>query len=196
VVQTTSPKAPRRLEILRRAADVFRRKGFHAAGMREIAEGLDLQPGALYYYFESKEDLLRACQEETLSRLVAGAGRIAAGPGGPEERLRALIRFHVDVTLTETGGSAAHVEFRALPAAPLRRVLRRRDAYEAIVRRVLAEGVAAGAFAPVDPKVAAWMLLGALNWTVVWWRPEGSWNASDLAESFSDLFLKGLCVRR
>ncbi|MHC4731170.1 MAG: TetR/AcrR family transcriptional regulator, partial [Planctomycetota bacterium] len=50
----------KRAEILRRAAQVFRRKGFHGAGMREIAKGLGMAPGALYYYFESKEDLLYA----------------------------------------------------------------------------------------------------------------------------------------
>ena len=53
--RTTEAWAERRLEILRRAAEVFRAKGFHGAGMREIAEGLGLAPGALYYYFPSKD---------------------------------------------------------------------------------------------------------------------------------------------
>ena len=56
-----APEAPspdRRMEILRQAASVFREKGYHGAGMREIAKGIGVAPGALYYYFESKEDLL------------------------------------------------------------------------------------------------------------------------------------------
>jgi AcrR family transcriptional regulator len=196
VVQIASPRAPRRLEIVRRAADVFRRKGYHAAGMREIADGLGLAPGALYYYFRSKEDLLYACQEETLVRLTAGARRIVAGPGDAEQRLRALIAFHVDLTLAQTGGSAAHVEFRALPTDRLRRVVRRRDAYERLVRRLLADGVEEGSFRDLDPKVAAWMVLGALNWTVVWWRPDGRRSAAEVAGAFADLMLRGLSARK
>ena len=51
-------------------AAVFRQKGFHGAGMREIARGLGMAPGALYYYFKSKEDLLYACQTLSLKRLL------------------------------------------------------------------------------------------------------------------------------
>jgi TetR/AcrR family transcriptional regulator, cholesterol catabolism regulator len=195
VVQTAAPRTARRLEILRRAADVFRRRGYHDAGMREIADGLGLRPGALYYYFRSKEDLLYACQEETLRRLVEGARRIARSPEPASDRLRALIAFHLDLTLTELGGSAAHVEFRALPPARLREVVRRRDAYEMLVRRILRDGAADGTLRDVDPRVGAWMLLGALNWTVVWWRPDGRLGAADLAREFADLCLGGLEAR-
>jgi AcrR family transcriptional regulator len=190
------PKAGRRVEILRRAADVFRRKGYHEAGMREIAEGLGLRPGALYYYFSSKEDLLFACQEETLRRLVEGARKIARSGAPAEERLRELVRFHLEMTLTELGGSVAHVEFRSLPPSRLAEVVKRRDAYESLVRRILREGVKAGRFsAGVDPRRTAWMLLGALNWTVVWWRPEGRWSPKELAATFADLLLEGLLSR-
>jgi AcrR family transcriptional regulator len=197
MVQTTrtAPRTARRLAILRRASDVFRRKGYHAAGMREIADGLGLRPGALYYYFESKEDLLLACQEWTLDRLIDGARRIARSGGSAAERLRALVALHLDLTLSETGGSAAHVEFRALPPARLREVVRRRDAYEALVRGVVRDGAREGRFRAVDPKAAALALLGALNWSVFWWSPEGRWTAEELAEQVSDLFLGGLLAR-
>jgi AcrR family transcriptional regulator len=191
----TPARAGRRLEILRRAADVFRRKGYHEAGMREIAEGLGLRPGALYYYFSSKEDLLYACQEETLRRLLEGARRIVRSAQPPAQRLRRLVEAHLELTLTELGGSVAHVEFRSLPEARLQEVVRRRDAYEALVRRVLRDGVREGSFARVDPRRTAWMLLGALNWTVVWWRPEGRWSPKDLASTFADLLLRGLLAR-
>jgi TetR/AcrR family transcriptional regulator len=195
MVQTALGPTGRRLEILRRAADVFRRKGYHGAGMREIAEGLGLAPGALYYYFPSKDDLLFSVQDGTLRRLLAGARRIAASGGTAAERLRALVAFHLEQTLEEMGGTAAHVEFRALPPARWREVVRRRDAYEGVVRRVVRAGAKDGSLRPVDARLATWALLGALNWTVVWWRPEGRWSAADLARAFGDLFLGGLEAR-
>jgi AcrR family transcriptional regulator len=182
----------KRAEILRRAAGVFRRKGFHGAGMREIAAGLGMAPGALYYYFENKEDLLYACQVLSLRRLVKSASEIVRADQSPPEKLRALIRAHLGHILDELGGSFAHVEFHALPESKLVEVVSKRDAYERIVRRVIREGIAAGAFRKVDIKLAALTLLGALNWTVVWWRPEGNRTLKGVAEQIAETFLKGL----
>jgi AcrR family transcriptional regulator len=195
MVQTASSPTRadrRRVEILRQAAEVFRRKGFHGAGMREIARGLGLAPGALYYYFRSKDDLLQACQEESLARLIDGAAEIARGDALAGERLAAIVRRHLDLTLDVMGGTAAHVEFRALAPERLRAVVRLRDRYERIVRRVIGDGTKDGSFRAIDPKMASLALLGALNWTVTWWRPEGRWSPEHLGSGFADLFLEGL----
>jgi AcrR family transcriptional regulator len=160
--------------------------------MREIARGLGLAPGALYYYFESKEDLLHACQRLSLERLLKSASAIAATEASPGEKLRSLVRAHLSHVLGELGGSFAHVEFHALPDAQLTEVVRWRDAYERIVRGVVEEGIRAGAFRAVDAKLATLALLGALNWAAVWWRPDGPLPVDEVAERTSDLFLKGL----
>jgi AcrR family transcriptional regulator len=182
----------RRAEILRRAAAAFRDEGFHAAGMREIARAAGMTPGNLYYYFENKDDLLYACQRRTLERLLRDARAIAAGEGGPEDRLRALVRAHVLCLLEETGGSAAHLEFRALPAPRRAEIARRRDAYERVVRGVIAQGVRCGAFRAVEPKLAALAVLGAVNATVTWWRPEGPLAPAAIADAFADTLVGGL----
>jgi AcrR family transcriptional regulator len=192
VVQTAGRSDLRRAEILRRAAEVFRRKGFHGAGMREIAKGLEMAPGALYYYFESKEDLLHACQRLSLERLLKSAREIQRAPAPPPEKLRRLVLAHLSHVLGELGGSFAHVEFHALPEARLREVVAWRDAYERIVRDVLDEGVQNGAFQALDRKVGALALLGALNWAAVWWRPDGDLPVDEVARRMADLFLKGL----
>jgi AcrR family transcriptional regulator len=190
--RTTEAWAERRLEILRRAAAVFREKGFQGAGMREIAEGLGLAPGALYYYFPSKTDLLYACQAVSLDRLIEGARRVAREGGPAPERLRRLVDHHLEVILDVLGGSAAHLEFGALPPERRREIVRRRDAYERIVRKVIREGGEDGTLRVVDEKTTAMALLGALNWTVVWWRPEGKRTTTDLGRTYADLFLRGL----
>lgn len=182
----------KRAEILRRAAAVFREKGFHRAGMREIARGLGVAPGVLYYYFENKEELLYACQMLSLRRLLESVGRIIAAEATPEERLARLVRAHLGHVLGELGGSFAHIEFHALPEPRLSEVVSKRDEYEAMVRGIIAEGVAARRFRKVDVKLTALALLGALNWTVVWWRPEGNGNLDRVASEIADTFLLGL----
>jgi AcrR family transcriptional regulator len=183
------------MEILRQAASVFREKGYHGAGMREIAKGIGVAPGALYYYFESKEDLLYACQDISLTRLLAVGSELAAASGPADARLRQLLFAHLDLTLDELGGSAAHVEFHALPEARLRQIVEKRDAYEAQIRSILEDGIRQGLFRQVDVKLATLTILGALNWTVFWWRPGGTWSTEDLVDGITDLVLGGLRVQ-
>ena len=184
----------RRAEILREAAEVFRRRGFHGAGMREIARGLGVAPGALYYYFESKEDLLYGCQILSLKRLLKSATGIDRRDLPADEKLRLLIAAHLAHILDELGGSFVHIEFPALPPARLRDVVSKRDRYERIVRGVIGAGIESGVFRAVDPKLAALTLLGALNWTAIWWRPEGSDDLPALAGEMATMFLEGLCA--
>ncbi len=194
MVQIDAPtkKPDRRAEILRQAAAVFREKGFHGAGMREIASRLEMAPGALYYYFESKEDLLYACQDISLTRLIDEARRIVRSKAPADEKLRALIASHLDLTLDELGGSAAHVEFHALPVGLLAEIVEKRDRYERQIRRLIRRGIQDGVFRSVDAKLTTMALLGALNWSVVWFKPEGRWSSPDLVKGFADVFVDGL----
>lgn len=185
----------RRLEILRRAAEVFRAKGYHGAGMREIAEGLGLAPGALYYYFPGKLDLLAACQAYSMDRLLEGGRLVAKSGEAADVRLRQFMRHHLETVLDELGGSSVHVAVGELPPDRFGDILRQRDSYERIVRRVLRDGIREGLFRNVDTKVATTALLGALNWTVVWFRPEGKLTPQEIADDYADLFLEGLLIR-
>jgi TetR/AcrR family transcriptional regulator len=197
VVQTDTPSpraADRRAEILRQAAAVFREKGFHGAGMREIAAGLGIAPGALYYYFPSKEELLYACQDISLTRLIERADGILAGVLPVPAKLRALIDAHLDLTLDELGGSAAHVEFHALPPERLAEIVKKRDTYERRIRALIEAGQVDGSFRATDAKLATMALLGALNWSVVWWNPRGRWSPPDLVAGFADIFVDGLAA--
>lgn len=186
------PRDARRAQILRQAAEAFRERGFHGAAMRDIARALGMRPSNLYYYFEGKEDLLYVCQKTALATLLRGARRIVRAVASPPDRLRAIARAHVLCLLEETGGSAAHLEFRALPGKRRAEIARGRDAYERVVRGVVEGGVASGAFRPVDAKLATLSMLGALNSTVVWWRPDGPRRPAEIADTFADLIVGGL----
>ncbi len=196
MVQTAPAVTPRhratQRRILAAASRLFRERGLQATGMRDIAAELGMHAGNLYYYFDSKEALLAFCQEETLAQLLELAEDAAAADLEPAARLRRLIVDHL-VCLNDTNpGSLAHLEVEAVTGPWRERIQRLRDRYERRLRETVEEGVACGAFRHADPKVATLAILGALNWSVKWYRPSGERSAREVGEQFADLLLGGL----
>lgn len=182
----------RKRAILRAAGEAFRARGYHATSMREVAAACGMAVGNLYYYFRSKPALLAFCQLETAGRLLAMARTPAIRALPPHERLRWMIVAHVYCVHESFPGAAAHVTLDPLPEPERSQCVRRRDRYERALRAVIEEGVAAGVFREVDPKVAAWTILGALNATVSWYRRGGARSARDLGAQMADLLVRGL----
>lgn len=196
VAPATGPAASNALrkkrEILEAASRVFRRRGLHATGMRDIAAELGMHVGNLYYYFEDRRDLLAFCQETTLERLLALAERVESASAPADEKLRALIAGHVFELNEGVPGSLAHLEVEAIDEDRRPGILARRETYEESFRRVIAAGIASRVFRRVDPGTAARALLGACNWTVKWYRPGGERDAEQIGADFADLLVGGL----
>jgi AcrR family transcriptional regulator len=182
----------RKREILEAASRVFRRRGLHATGMRDIAAELEMHVGNLYYYFRNKEDLLAFCQEDALAGLLDLAGHVRATGLRADARLYRLIVGHVVRVNDETPGALAHLEVDALTGDRRQTVLRQRDAYEAAYRETIADGVEQGVFRPADAAVVAMAILGALNWTVKWYRQDGRKSSPEIGRDFADLLVGGL----
>jgi AcrR family transcriptional regulator len=185
----------RRVAILRAAAQIFRDRGFAAAGMRDIAVAADLSPGNLYHYFKGKDELLYFCQHRTLDHLLAALNDARRGTGPLADRLRALAAAHVRCVIDELQGSAAHFELDALPKRLRAAVVAKRDRYERGVRSLVAEGMRTGQLHAIDAAIATRAFLGALNWTAHWYRPDGSDSPQRVADVVSAFAIAGLSPR-
>ena len=179
-------------EILQAASRVFRCRGLHGAGMREIAAEAGMRAGNLYYYFESKQDLLAFCQQDGLEGLLRLADWVAGSGLAADQKLYLLIAGHVHLVNEGTPGSLAHLEVEALEPRRRDEILPRRDLYENVIRDLVGVGVEAGIFRISDAKAAALAILGAVNWTVKWFRPDGPRTASAIGREFAELLVRGL----
>ncbi len=186
--------AGRKREILAAASRVFRRKGLHATGMRDIATELGMHVGNLYYYFRNKEELLAFCQEDALAGLRALVEAARTLDVGADQRLRYLIIGHIELLNEIMPGSLAHLEVEALSETWRPKIVKLRDDYEYAVRRIIVEGVETGVFRKVDPGTTTLAILGALNWTVKWFRKDGEKTATEIGSEFADLLVGGLTL--
>jgi AcrR family transcriptional regulator len=185
----------RRLEILRAAGKQFRTTGFAETGMRDIAAAADLSPANLYNYFQGKHEILFFCQDVTLDRLLAALEKSRRLRSTAAEKLRLVIVSHLRCVLDEVEGSAAHLLTGGLPPRLQQRLVVKRDRYEEGVRHLIAAGTHTGEFIPCDPALAARAVLGALNWSVRWFHPEGRLTAAEIAEGFAGYLIRGLLAK-
>lgn len=179
----------RRLEILRAAARVFRRRGIAAAGMREIADEAGLSPGNLYHYFSGKDEVLLFCQERSLERMQAA---VDGARGSAADQLRAVLSAHVHSMHDDLEGATAHLDVEALPVRMRAKMIERRDAYERAVRRIVEDGMQRGEFARGDAALVTRAMLGAVNWTARWYRPDGKQSVDEIADGLAAYLVKGL----
>ncbi len=184
--------ALRRREILAAASSVFRRRGFHGAGMREIATELGIAVGKLYYWFESKHDLLAFCQETCLRALLARASEVAGRADRPDQHLFLLAVAHFRCLHVDIPGSLAHLEIESLDEPERSRLLELRRRYEEAIRATITRGQRSGLFVAGDPAVQASALLGMLNWSVKWFREDGRLPLASVAEALANQIVRGL----
>ncbi len=186
----------RRKDILRAAGQLFSRRGYHGTSIRDIAAAIRLQGGSLYAHISSKEELLWEIVDEAAQAFLSSVEPIVRSERPPMEKLRLAVAAHLQV-VTERQDAAVvfNHEWKAL--SPRRRadILARRDAYEALFREILREGIEAGVFrADLDVPLITRFILTALNGVAVWYRPMGPLSPEQIAEAFTDWAIRGLQI--
>ena len=180
--------------ILRTAARVFAEKGYHQASIRDISRAAGVSLAGLYYYFQSKEELLFLIQDHALGSLIAGVEDRLPTSGDPLEKLRILIdnqlRFFVDnmsemKVLSHEAGSLTG-EFRANVEAQKRRLTR-------LAKQILRE---VDPRSELDERVSAFALFGMMNWLYVWYRPGRDADVDRLVHDMTTIFMRGFVGRR
>jgi AcrR family transcriptional regulator len=180
--------------ILRAAARLFRERGFADTGMRDIASAADLSAANLYHYFDGKNDLLFYCQDRALDRMLSAVAVARRASPSAAERLRIVFTAHLQTLLDDIEGATAHLQIDSLPPKLRDAIVKKRDRYERTLRRLIADGIKSGELVDMEPAIVTRAMLGALNWTVTWFRPDGPASADEVAETVAAFLVRGLAA--
>lgn len=175
--------------ILRASAAIFAEKGYHRASIRDIARETRVSLSGLYYYFNSKEELLFLIQDHAFGRLLAELERLLDGVEDPHRRIRLLIENHLRYFV----GNMAEMKVLSHEADSLtgdfrERVNAKKRRLTEIAMHILRELRPAG---EAELRVATFALFGMMNWLYNWYRPGRDLPVERLAEEMSNLFLAG-----
>lgn len=190
------PREERWAELLEVATQVFYEKGYEGASLQDIADRLGMLKGSLYYYFQSKEDLLFDVISSVHRTGLAVVTGCAEGPGDPLRRLDRVVVGHVGHTCRNLVSTTVFLhELSALPPARRQDVLGEEHAYQSVFRGLIEQGAREALVrADVDPRLAALSILGSTNWVYRWFRPDGAFPAEVLAAQLADLAIASIAT--
>ena len=203
-----SPSAPltsrgesTRERILQCAAEVLAERGYAGTTQNDIAERANTKAGSLYYYFDSREELIREIMTrgitETIDHVAAAVEALPADATS-QDRLAAAITAHVRYLLTES--NIARASIRALGQAPPEvqgtAILLHRE-YGRTLGRLIDDAVEDGFIdSSVDTRVLRLLIVGAANWSTAWYNPDGDSSVDEIAEVAARLATGTIAVSR
>jgi AcrR family transcriptional regulator len=182
-------------EIVDAAGEVFDEKGYAAARIEDIAARVGLLKGSLYYYIDSKEDLLFAIVDGNHSRGIVVIEEGAALEGtDPPTRLGGFIARWIGILGANPGYAAlAERDLRRLSPERQAIVMDKRGRIHRFVRDIIEAGIAEGYFdAGIDPGITTNNVFDVLNGISQWFHPARPLTYDELTEHVRRFVLRGL----
>lgn len=185
----------RKEQVIRKAAELFKEKGYAAASMRDLAQKLGIEAASLYSHIKSKEEILYTLCFEMAGEFRRSLEEVEKNPKAPaSEKLRKGIIGHIQVMAKDLTASAVFMnEHRHLSQPYLRDFLLLRINYINRFKTIIEEGIASGEFKnSIDKKLAVMTLFSSLNWMPMWYDPDAAIEPEDLGRQLADMLVNGL----
>jgi AcrR family transcriptional regulator len=175
----------KRDEILNKAANLFRKKGFKGTSMQDIAKEVGILKGSIYYYFNSKNEIFQEVLDKGFNPLLNNAVYIFNKKEKPKKKFQMLIQRHLQYILQSELSIPIFYEKREKDLdTQIQNYVESRNKYEKILRSVLEEGIKQGEFPEVDVNLTVFTILGMINWIIQWYNPNGPKKPNEIINYF------------
>ncbi|MEX2349518.1 MAG: TetR family transcriptional regulator [Flavobacteriaceae bacterium] len=182
----------RKNEIISKAAKLFKKRGYSAVTMRDLADALNIKAASLYNHINSKQEILSTIIIGMAEAFTNGMEQIKNEPVSTQEKLKKIIELHIDLTIESPEGMAClnndwmHLEEK-LPY-----FIEMREDYEENFRVILNQGIAQDEIVSRDIEIMLFSMLSTLRTLYVWYTKKDGVNAVSLKKDLPDALLKGI----
>jgi AcrR family transcriptional regulator len=179
--RTTLKRTLIRNKIIDVALKEFNSQGFERTTTNQIADTLGMTGPSLYYYFRTKDELLLACVESLMSTLVSHLQSAVQEPGNALDQVRRLVEIQVQHELSIASvGTVVNAYLYGpqhatamLKNAEQCRLKELQNSLVNLYATTLTKAMQAGLIAEQDVKIVTFNVLAVIQYTAVWFKPEG-----------------------
>lgn len=183
----------KRDEIYEKALELFISQGFDATPLSQIAKALGLTKAGIYYYFESKEELLFFIHERNLKHDLIPILEEAEKIKDPEDRLSCLVKYYIQKSMTKDASSRVLVhEIGRLTPGHQKRIKTIWRKFFDLIKNSISELESSGKAKKINKTFAAFALIGMCSWTFYWFNYDKKESAEELAQTYIDIFFNGI----
>ena len=180
--------------VLRESVRMFNREGFHNTSLDDVANHLDVSKATLYNYVKDKQEMLFEFHKMALiigDEAMEMARKVEVNGAG---KLRVAIREYIAMVTERLGGYGVIAELGALKPLDRQEIIAGRERFDKRFVALLAIGVKDGSLRPIDPKMAVFAFMGALQTIPNWFSPNGRLSGAEVAERMTDLLMNGMAT--
>ncbi|MEP0520601.1 MAG: TetR/AcrR family transcriptional regulator [Hyphomicrobiales bacterium] len=170
---------------------LFASHGFSAVSMRMIADAVGVQPGALYQYHPTKQNILVDLMRSHMQGLLETWNTQEIINGAPEQALEQFVRFHISYHITRPDEVfISYMELRSLEPEGFQEIEALRKRYEQVLKAILDEGISRKVFVLEDAHVAAMAILSMLTGVNTWFRSGGRLSQEKIEDMYVAMVLR------
>ena len=193
--QRSSSRIAKRDAVLRAAVQIFNERGFHATSLDDVAARLGISKPTIYHYLGNKDRVLLECVTIGLTQLLEAAemSRTVAGTGA--DRLTAFLVRYAELNMDDFGRCVIRTADEALAPESREQFRALKRKIDTAMRGLIAEAMADGSIAPMDTRMLAFTLAGALNWPARWQNANGVDKPEQIAQHLVAILATGFAPR-
>lgn len=180
----------RKEQIKMAAAHMFRKRGYTATSMRDIAREMGMEAPSLYNHISGKQQILSELLIMVARSFTEGMEDIKGAPLSSIEQLERLIKLHVDITIDHTDAvSLLTNEWVHLEGDVAKEFAQLKDQYEEEFKRILNDCITDGHLDKVDVDLALFSILSTLRWLYSWYSKNKEVNRIELERQMVRLLI-------
>lgn len=192
-MKATRKKASKKEFILKKAAQMFREKGFAATSMRDLAETVGIEAASLYNHIRSKNEMLESICFEVANRYTIFMDELESGNQGTIKKIETLLRFHIKQMIENFEEViVCDREWKHLDEPYLSNFHNQRRSYRKRFAAIIEEGISKNEVKKIDAPTAVLIMLHSVNGIESWHRSTAKISARELEDNMVLIMVDGL----